>query len=165
MSSDVDSEKLLDWIGLSKKLKLTNENIVYNLQVMLINIKFETDERMQKISEGVQTAAQTCPEPSAPQQEPKQSEAPQLTLITEQLFGSLSETQFIILKAMSEATEAYNLKTFAHQMNLKSKQIIQQLEELTKQGFLQKMGKGGYSITEKGQAFIRAHARALREVS
>ena len=56
---------------------------------------------------------------------------------------------------MSEATEAYNLKTFARRVNLKSNQIIQQIEELTKMGFLQKIGKGGYSITEKGQAFIR----------
>src|SRR5208337_3728906 len=108
MSSDVDSEKLLDWIGLSKKLKMTNKNIVNNLQVMLINIKFETDERMQKISEGVQTTAQTCPEPIAPPQAPKQSEAPQLTAA--QQFGSLSDVQFTILKTMSEGTDAYNLK-------------------------------------------------------
>src|SRR5208283_3199375 len=115
MSSDVESEKLLDWIGLSKKLKMTDETIVNNLQIMLINIKFETDERMQKISEGVQTMAQTCPEPTAPQQAPKQSEAPQLT--TEQQIGSLSDIQFTILKTMSEATETYNLKTFARQVN------------------------------------------------
>ena len=77
MSSDVNSEKLLDWIALSKKLKMTNENIVNNLQVMLINIKFETDERMQKISEGVQTTAQTCPEPTEKLlKKPKQQKAP-----------------------------------------------------------------------------------------
>jgi predicted transcriptional regulator len=180
MTSDVDSEKLLAWIGLSKKLKMTNETIVNNLQVMLINIKFETDKRMQRPIQDVPTTAQTFPEPIVPQQAPppqvkapKQPETPQLKqepiqleepqLTVEQQFDSLSDIQFTILKTMSEATEQYNLKTFARQVNLKSNQIIQQLEELTRKGILQKIGNSGYSITEKGQAYIRAHAHDKSE--
>ena len=76
----------------------------------------------------------------------------------EQQFDSLSDIQFTILKTMSEATEQYNLKTFARQVNLKPNQIILQLEELARKGVLQKIGNSGYSITEKGRAIIRARA-------
>ncbi|HYA78236.1 MAG TPA: winged helix-turn-helix domain-containing protein [Verrucomicrobiae bacterium] len=70
----------------------------------------------------------------------------------------MSYIQFTILKTMSEATKEYNLKTFARQVNLNSNQTIQQVQELAKKGFLQKIGNG-YGITEKGKAFISARAR------
>ena len=161
MPLDVDSEKLLDWIGLSKKLKMTNENIVKNLQVMLTNTKFETSAGIQKRGESIQTTVQACPEASVYLSEtPAQPEAEQVT--AEQQFGSLSDIQFTILKTMSEATKSYNLKAFASQVNLDSNQIIQQVQELTKKGFLQKAGNG-YGITEKGKAFISARARDKSE--
>ena len=179
MPQDVDSEKLLDWIGLSKKLKMTNENIVKNLQVILTNTKFETNAGIQK-RESIQTTVQTYPEPivylpeiSAQPEVPQVAAAsvPQVTaevpqvaaasvpqVTAERQFGSLSYIQFTILKTMSEATKEYNLKTFARQVNLNSNQTIQQVQELAKKGFLQKIGNG-YGITEKGKAFISARAR------
>ena len=171
MPSDVDSEKLLDWIGLSKKLKMTNENIVKNLQVILTNTRFETNAGLQKRGESIQTTVQTSPEPivylpeiSAQPEVPQVTAAAQVTaaevpqVTAEQQFGSLSDIQFTILKTMGEATKEYNLKAFARQVNLNSNQTIQQVQELTKKGFLQRIGNG-YGITEKGKAFISARAR------
>jgi len=184
MPQDVDSEKLLDWIGLSKKLKMTNENIVKNLQFMLTNTRFETDVRLQKIGESAQVIVQLSPEPTvqpeAPAQpaqsvaqpvpspaqtraaaQPAQPTAPTqpeaAQVITEQQFDSLSEIQFTILKAMNEATETYNLKTFSRKVNLDTNRIIQQVQELAKKGFLQKVGNG-YLITEKGKALVSTRA-------
>ena len=164
MPLDVDSEKLLDWIGLSKKLKMTNENIVKNLQVILTNTKFETNAGIQK-RESIQTTVQTYPEPivylpeiSAQPEVPQVAAASVPQVTAERQFGSLSYIQFTILKTMSEATKEYNLKTFARQVNLNSNQTIQQVQELAKKGFLQKIGNG-YGITEKGKAFISARAR------
>jgi predicted transcriptional regulator len=171
MPLDVDSEKLLDWIGLSKKLKMTNENIVKNLQVILTNTRFETNAGLQKRGESIQTTVQTSPEPivylpeiSAQPEVPQVTAAAQVTaaevpqVTAEQQFGSLSDIQFTILKTMGEATKEYNLKAFARQVNLNSNQTIQQVQELTKKGFLQRIGNG-YGITEKGKAFISARAR------
>jgi predicted transcriptional regulator len=213
MPLDVDSEKLLDWIGLSKKLKMTNENIVKNLQVILTNTRFETNAGLQKRGESIQTTVQTSPEPivylpeiSAQPEVPQvaaaaqvtAAEVPQVTaaevpqvaaaaqvaaavqvtaaevpqvaaaaqvtaaevpqVTAEEQFGSLSYIQFTILKTMGEATKEYNLKAFARQVNLNSNQTIQQVQELTKKGFLQRIGNG-YGITEKGKAFISARAR------
>ena len=161
MPSDVDSEELLDWIGLSKKLKMTNEYIVKNLQVMLTNTKFETNAEIQKRGESIQTTVQTSSEQIVYLPEtPAHPEAPQVT--SEQQFGSLSDMQFAILKTMSETTKPYRLNAFAHQMNLDSNQIIAQVQELTKKGFLQKVGNG-YGLTEKGKAFISARARDKSE--
>src|SRR5208283_4292249 len=98
MPSDVDSEKLLDWIDLSKKLKMTNEDMVKNLQVILTNTKFETNARIQKVSESIQTTVQTRPEPTAHPEAPTQPEAQQVTAV--QQFVSLSDIQFTILKTM-----------------------------------------------------------------
>jgi predicted transcriptional regulator len=193
MPLDVDSEKLLDWIGLSKKLKMTNENIVKNLQVILTNTRFETNAGLQKRGESIQTTVQTSPEPivylpeiSAQPEVPQVAAAAQVTaaeapqvaaaevpqvaaaaqvtaaevpqVTAEEQFGSLSYIQFTILKTMGEATKEYNLKAFARQVNLNSNQTIQQVQELTKKGFLQRIGNG-YGITEKGKAFISARAR------
>jgi len=193
MPADVDSEKLLYWIGLSKKLKMTNENIVKNLQVILTNTRFETNAGLQKRGESIQTTVQTSPEPivylpeiSAQPEVPQVAAAAQVTaaevpqvaaaevpqvaaaaqvtaaevpqVTAEEQFGSLSYIQFTILKTMGEATKEYNLKAFARQVNLNSNQTIQQVQELTKKGFLQRIGNG-YGITEKGKAFISARAR------
>ena len=111
MSSDVDSEKLLDWIGLSKKLKMTNEDIVNNLQVMLINIKFETDSRIQKISEGIQTTAETFPEQTVYllPETPAQPETPQVTTAETPQVTTAETPQVTTAETPQVTTEQHSL--------------------------------------------------------
>ena len=67
----------------------------------------------------------------------------------------LKEEQFKILKTMSEATNRMDLNMFAMKVNLNPNQTIQQIQELSKEGFLQKIGSG-YGMTEKGKAALKA---------
>ncbi len=50
-----------------------------------------------------------------------------------------------------------DLNSFAQRVNLTPNQTIQQIQELATEGFLQKIG-GGYGITEKGKAALKAFA-------
>jgi hypothetical protein len=50
---------------------------------------------------------------------------------------------------MHEATSRMDLNMFAQAVSLNPNQAIDQIHELTKEGFLQKSGKG-YSLNEKG---------------
>ena len=56
---------------------------------------------------------------------------------------------------MNEATSRMDLNMFAKKVDLSATQTIQQIQELAKAGFLQKVG-GGYGITARGKAAIRA---------
>ena len=67
----------------------------------------------------------------------------------------MKEEQFKVLKTMSEATSRMDLNMFAKKVNLTPNQTIQQIQELAKEGFLQKIGNG-YGITEKGKAALKA---------
>ena len=67
----------------------------------------------------------------------------------------LKEEQFKVLKTMSEATSRMDINMFAKKVNLTPNQTIQQIQELAKEGFLQKIGNG-YGITEKGKAALKA---------
>ena len=69
----------------------------------------------------------------------------------------MKEEQFKVLKTMIEATSRMDLNSFAQRVNLTPNQTIQQIQELAKEGFLQKIG-GGYGITEKGKAALKAYA-------
>jgi len=67
----------------------------------------------------------------------------------------LKEEEFKVLKALSEATSRMDLNTFAEKVNLTSNQAINQIQELAKEGFLQRIG-GGYGITQKGKSALKA---------
>ena len=63
--------------------------------------------------------------------------------------------QFKVLKTLSEATTRMDLHTFAQKVNLTPEETIHQIQELAKNGFLQRVG-GGYGITQKGKAALKA---------
>ena len=67
----------------------------------------------------------------------------------------MKEVQFKVLKALSEATSRMDINTFAKKVNLDPNQTIQQVQELAKEGFLQKVGNG-FGITVKGRAALKA---------
>jgi DNA-binding Lrp family transcriptional regulator len=67
----------------------------------------------------------------------------------------LKEDQFKVLKTMSEATSRMDLKMFAQKVNLSQNQTLEQIQELAKNGFLQKIGHG-YGVAEKGKAALKA---------
>ncbi len=66
----------------------------------------------------------------------------------------MKEEQFKVLKTLSEITSRIDLGMFAQKVNLTSDQTINQIQELTKEGFLQKVG-GGFGITAKGKAALK----------
>jgi predicted transcriptional regulator len=61
----------------------------------------------------------------------------------------LKEEKLFILKTMHEATNRMDLTSFAQTVNLNPNQAIEKIQELTKEGFLQKSSKG-YSLSDKG---------------
>ncbi len=67
----------------------------------------------------------------------------------------LKEEQFKVLKTLSEATNRMDITMFAKKVDLDPNQTIHQIQELTKEGFLQKVGSG-YGITDKGRAVLKA---------
>ena len=75
----------------------------------------------------------------------------------------LKEEQFKVLKTMSEATNRMDLNMFAQKVNLNPNQTIQQIQELAKKGFLQRVGSG-YGITDKGKAALKAFTPVPKEM-
>lgn len=74
----------------------------------------------------------------------------------------LKEEQFKVLKTLSEATSRMDLNAFAEKVGLTPNQAILQIQELAKEGFLQRVG-GGYGITQKGKAALKAFTPVPRE--
>jgi len=68
---------------------------------------------------------------------------------------NLSENQMKILKFMTEATGRIDLNEFAHKMDLTSTQMMEQLQQMLKVGFLKKVSSG-YTITEKGKNALKS---------
>ena len=75
----------------------------------------------------------------------------------------MKEEQLKVLKALSEATSRMDLGMFAQKVNLTADQTIHQIQELAKEGFLQKVG-GGYGITQKGKVALKALASVPKEM-
>jgi predicted transcriptional regulator len=75
----------------------------------------------------------------------------------------LKEEQFKVLKTLVEATGRMDLAAFAQKVNLTTDQTIHQIQELAKEGFLQKVGSGGYGITQKGKAAIKVFTFVPKE--
>ena len=60
-----------------------------------------------------------------------------------------------VLKVMSEVTHRMDLNEFARLAELNADEAFQCIQDLTKTGHLKKTG-GGYGITEKGKAVLKA---------
>jgi predicted transcriptional regulator len=68
----------------------------------------------------------------------------------------LKVEQLKVLKIMNEATNRMDLNMFAQKVNLTPNQAIAQIQELAKSGFLRKSESGGFGITAKGKAVLKA---------
>lgn len=66
----------------------------------------------------------------------------------------MKEEQFKVLKTMSETKSRMDMDVFAQRVNLSLNQTMQQMQELSKEGFLRKVGSG-YGITKKGKAVLK----------
>ena len=66
----------------------------------------------------------------------------------------MKEEQFKVLKALIEATSRMDINAFAGKVDLTTDETMQIIQELAKDGFLQKVG-GGYGITRKGRAALK----------
>ncbi len=76
----------------------------------------------------------------------------------------MKEEQFKVLKTLVEATSRMDLSAFAQKVNLTSEQTIFQIQELAKEGYLQKVASGGYGITPKGKAALKALTPVPKEM-
>ncbi len=75
----------------------------------------------------------------------------------------MNEEEFKVLKTMSEAKNRMDINMFAKKINLSPAQTIQQIQELAKEGFLQKIGNG-FGITDKGKAALKAFTKVSDEM-
>lgn len=62
----------------------------------------------------------------------------------------VKESQFRVLKIMSEATTRMDLVMFSQAVNLNQDEIMEAFQQLANEGFLRKVGSG-FSLTEKGK--------------
>ena len=76
----------------------------------------------------------------------------------------LKEEQFKVLKTLSETTSRMDLSMFAEKVSLTPNQTIHQIQELAKEGFLQKVG-GGYGMTHKGKAALKSFEIVPKEMT
>jgi predicted transcriptional regulator len=67
----------------------------------------------------------------------------------------LKEEQLKILKFMTQATNRMDLTMFAQSVNLEPNQVMQNVQELAKEGFVCKVSSG-YGVTEKGKNALKA---------
>lgn len=67
----------------------------------------------------------------------------------------MKDEQYKVLKTLSEATTRMDLNLFAEKVNLTPEQTVRQIQELAKEGFLQRVG-AGYGITQKGKSVLKA---------
>ena len=65
------------------------------------------------------------------------------------------EEQLKVLKVMNEVTSRLDLNAFAQMVGLNPTQTIEHVKELVNAGLVRKVG-GGYGITEKGKAILKA---------
>jgi predicted transcriptional regulator len=65
------------------------------------------------------------------------------------------EDQLKVLKVMSKVTSRIDMNTFAQMVGLNPSQTIARMQDLVNGGFIRKVD-GGYGITEKGKAILKA---------
>jgi DNA-binding Lrp family transcriptional regulator len=74
----------------------------------------------------------------------------------------LIEEQLKVLKVMNEITSRIDLNAFAQMVGLNPNQTIEQVKGLADAGLVKKIN-GGYGITEKGKATLKAIAPLPKE--
>jgi DNA-binding Lrp family transcriptional regulator len=74
----------------------------------------------------------------------------------------LIEEQLKVLKVMNEITSRIDLNAFAQMVGLNPNQTIEQVKGLADAGLVKKIN-GGYGITEKGKAALKAIALLPKE--
>ncbi len=74
----------------------------------------------------------------------------------------MKEETLKVLQVMNEVTSRTDLNGFAQMVGLTPTQTIEQIHELLNAGFVRKSG-GGYGITEKGKAAIKAFTQVPDE--
>jgi predicted transcriptional regulator len=74
----------------------------------------------------------------------------------------LIEQQVKILKLMSEITSRIDLNEFAKKVGLTSTEILVQMQELARQGYLRRAG-GGFTITDKGKDALKPYRNVASE--
>jgi len=76
----------------------------------------------------------------------------------------LMEEQLKVLKAMNEITSRIDLNAFSERVGLTPDQTIERVQELVNSGLVRKRG-GGYGITEKGKAILKAITPVPKETA
>ena len=76
----------------------------------------------------------------------------------------MEEEQVKVLIALSEVTNRMDLNVFSKKVNLNPAEAIQQIQQLAREGFLQKVGNG-FGITEKGRTALKALATVPEEMA
>jgi predicted transcriptional regulator len=67
----------------------------------------------------------------------------------------MNDEHLRILKLMNEMTTRTDANTFAQKAGLTSNQLVQNMHELVKQGYLKKVGEG-FAMTEKGKTALKS---------
>jgi predicted transcriptional regulator len=76
----------------------------------------------------------------------------------------LKDAHLKILTFMSQVTNRMDLNNFSEKVNLDSKQVIANVQELSKKGYVCKVGTG-YGLTPKGRGAIKAFTPVSDEQS
>jgi len=76
----------------------------------------------------------------------------------------LTEEQLRVLKGMSQITSRIDLNSFAQMVGLNPNRTIECVQELVNSGLAKKTG-GGYGITEKGKAILKAITPVPKETA
>ena len=72
------------------------------------------------------------------------------------------DEQLKVLKVMSEVTSRIDMNAFSQMVGLNPSQTVERMQDLVNSGFIRKMG-GGYGITEKGKAILKAITSVPKE--
>jgi predicted transcriptional regulator len=74
------------------------------------------------------------------------------------------EEHLKVLKVMNEVTSRLDLNAFAQMVGLNPIQTMEHVKELVNAGLVRKVG-GGYGITEKGKAILKAIAPVPKDMA
>ncbi|MEM4733189.1 MAG: DUF5752 family protein [Candidatus Bathyarchaeia archaeon] len=74
------------------------------------------------------------------------------------------DEQLKVLKVMSEVTSRVDMNSFAQMVGLNIEETMQRMQDLASAGFIRRIN-GGYSITEKGRALLKAITPIPKELA
>ncbi len=74
------------------------------------------------------------------------------------------DEQLKVLKVMSEVTSRVDMNSFAQMVGLNIEETMQRMQDLASAGFIRRIN-GGYSITEKGRALLKAITPVPKELA